>query len=283
MSVDRDWPQRQFSSFHELGPIRWHVQQRGAGTNLLLLHGTGAASGSWMGITELLETEFHMLAPDLPGHGLSSMVDNHESSLPGYAGLLSALLTHLQFNPEVVVGHSAGAAILAWMCLEGLIAPRLFISINGAFLPFGNSAAPVFSKAAKMLANSSLMPHVVAMHSLHRRSVERMLEQTGSRPSPAMTRQYRQLIASPKHVRGTLRMMANWNLRPLAARLGDIDTTTHIVVCDNDRTVPPAQGERVAAAIPRATLHRLPGLGHLGHEEAPGDVATLLRAIIADG
>jgi magnesium chelatase accessory protein len=47
-------------------------------------------------------------------------------------------------------------------------------------------------------------------------------------------------------------------------------------VGENDRTVPPSEAERVRAILPRAKLRRLPGLGHLAHEERPGKVAEML-------
>jgi pimeloyl-ACP methyl ester carboxylesterase len=48
---------------------------------------------------------------------------------------------------------------------------------------------------------------------------------------------------------------------------------------DNDRTVPLAHAERVAALIPHATLHRCPGEGHmLAFERAPEILAVLAKA-----
>jgi magnesium chelatase accessory protein len=41
------------------------------------------------------------------------------------------------------------------------------------------------------------------------------------------------------------------------------------LVCDKDSVVLPAQGEELARRVPQAQLHRIDGLGHLGHEEHP--------------
>jgi len=40
--------------------------------------------------------------------------------------------------------------------------------------------------------------------------------------------------------------------------------------------VPPAQAERVRARLPSARILRLPGLGHLAHEERPEALAALI-------
>ena len=123
-----DWPNRDASNFVEAAGIRWHVQQMGEGPSLLLIHGTGAATHSWRGLLPLLAQHFSVIAPDLPGHGFTQSPPSHRLSLPGMAADLGALLRKLEVRPEIAVGHSAGAAILARMCLAGRIAPRLLVA-----------------------------------------------------------------------------------------------------------------------------------------------------------
>ena len=56
-----------------------------------------------------------------------------------------------------------------------------------------------------------------------------------------------------------------------------IATGTHLLlVGDADRTVPPAQAAQIAPRLRDATLQRLPGLGHLAHEEQPAWFAERL-------
>ena len=114
-----DWPNRDSSSFVEAAGIRWHVQRMGEGPPLLLIHGTGAATHSWRGLLPLLAQHFSVIAPDLPGHGFTQSPPAHRLSLPGMAADIGALLRKLEVRPEIAVGHSAGAAILARMCLAG--------------------------------------------------------------------------------------------------------------------------------------------------------------------
>ena len=71
-------------------------------------------------------------------------------------------------------------------------------------------------------------------------------------------------------------MMANWDLVPLLRDLGKLPIPLALVVGSRDGTVSPAQAEEVVRILPTATIHTLPGLGHLAHEERPADVATLL-------
>ena len=109
-----------------------HVYEPGStGWTILLLHGTGAATHSWAGLAPLLAEHFRVVAPDLPGHGFTDPLPAGRLSLPGMAGAIRDLLRTLDLSPDLVVGHSAGAAILVRLCLDGL-APRLLVALNGA-------------------------------------------------------------------------------------------------------------------------------------------------------
>ena len=52
-----------------------------------------------------------------------------------------------------------------------------------------------------------------------------------------------------------------------------------LVACEGDLTVPPAVAERVKTRVPGAVLRRIPGLGHLGHEEDPALFAGLVLEV----
>jgi pimeloyl-ACP methyl ester carboxylesterase len=137
----RDWPNRAASRFVTAGRLRWHVQQQGQGPVLLLVHGTGASTHSWRELLPLLAADFTVVAPDLPGHGFTECPAPERLSLPGMAEAVRALLTTLGVAPAVVVGHSAGAAVLARLCIDGQLAPRCFVSAASATRPSPASRA----------------------------------------------------------------------------------------------------------------------------------------------
>jgi magnesium chelatase accessory protein len=271
-----DWPNRQASRFVEAAGIRWHVQRLGQGPVLLLVHGTGAATHSWRGLLPNLAPHFDVIAPDLPGHGFTPSPSPHRLSLPGMAADLAALLRRLDVAPEIVVGHSAGAAILARMCLDRKIAPRLLVSLNGAFLPFGGVAHHLFSPLAKLLVLNPMMPRLFAWQASHAGAVERLIRNTGSILDPRGIALYRKLVRSPAHVAAALRMMANWQLEPLVRDLPSLKTRLLLVAADNDRSIPPDVARQVRELVPDAVIERMAGLGHLAHEEQPQRTADLI-------
>ena len=276
-----DWPNRGASEFIEAAGIRWHVQHMGQGAPLLLIHGMGAATNSWRALAPLLAENFSVTALDLPGHGFTQTPPSHRLSLPGMASDIAQLLRVMNIQPDIAVGHSAGAAILARMCLDRTIAPRVLVSLNGAFLPFGGAAASFFSPLAKFLVLNPFVPRVFAWQASDPAAVERLIAGTGSRIDQADIAQYGKLVRSPSHVAAALRMMANWRLEPLVRELPKLTTRLVLVAADNDRTISPRVAQRVRDLVPGAIVKTLHGLGHLAHEERPDLVEHIIMSCAA--
>jgi magnesium chelatase accessory protein len=279
----RDWPNREHSRFVEAGGLRWHVQRAGHGPVLLLIHGTGAGTHSWRSLLPLLAREFDVVAPDLPGHAFTQAPPTAGYALPAMAVAVGALLRALGAAPAVVVGHSAGAAIGARLCLDGHATPRALVSLNGAWLPFGGMAGPWFSAAARVMAALPLLPRVFAWGAADPARVRHLVEQTGSRIDDTGLALYGRLIRHAGHADAGLQMMARWDLVPLQRDLPRLQPALTLVVGEGDLAVPPSQAERVHALLPHSTLTRLPGLGHMAHEEAPEQVAALIIAAARRG
>jgi magnesium chelatase accessory protein len=279
------WPHHGSSRFVEAAGLRWHVQQMGPGGDAptaLLIHGTGAATHSWRGLMPLLAGRFNVVAPDLPGHGFTGPAPDRQMSLPGMAQALAALLAALNVAPRLVVGHSAGAAIGARLCLDGSIAPDLpLVSLNGALLPLGGLPGLLFPPAAKLMAVLPWVPQIFSWRAADAASVQRLIEGTGSALDTTGAELYGRLLRNPAHCAGALAMMAHWNLRPLERDFPRLRAPLTLVVGANDRAVPPAQARRVAALVPQARLVTLAGLGHLAHEEQPEVVAAVVRDAMA--
>jgi magnesium chelatase accessory protein len=274
----RDWPNRASSRFVAAAGLRWHVQVMGAGPVMLLVHGTGAATHSWRDLAPRLARHFTVVAPDLPGHGFTEAPHEARMSMPGMAESVVALVRALSLAPQWVVGHSAGAAILARACLDDALRPRALISLNGALLPLGGMRSPALAPLARAFVTGSVLPRLFAWRAADRAVTERILNESGSRLDPAGVELYRRLASRPAHVAAALTMMAMWDPRPLARDLPRLGPPLVLVTGERDGMIPPREAEKVQALLPRAELRRLPGLGHLAHEEAPAVVAELILA-----
>ena len=278
----RDWPNREHSRFVRACGFGWHVQMMGDGPVLLLLHGTAASTHSFRALMPLLAQRFTVVAPDLPGHGLTETPASSRLSLPGMATALRALLQVMDIAPTVVAGHSAGAAVALRMVLDRTITPSAAIGLNAALLPLSGVPGQIFSPLAKLVAGLPLLPGLFAWRARQQGVVEKLLQDTGSRIDPAGVALYTKLMTDSRHTAAALSMMAQWDLKPLIADLPRLDTPLLLVVGANDRAVPPAQSNKVARRVRGARVHTMPGLGHLAHEEDPAGTAALIGSFASE-
>lgn len=256
-------------------PHDWHVRIAGHGPDVLLLHGAGGSGASWERLMPLLPG-FRLIAPDLPGQG-QTRPGAPRFGLPEMASDLAALARHAGWAPRIVLGHSAGAAIA--LELAGLLdaRPRAVVGVNAALSPFQGVAGWLFPRLARAMTLSPFMSHMVARMAGAPPRIARLIGSTGSTADPGMTRAYHALMSDPRHVAGTLRMLAALDLAPLLARLDRIDLPVLLLAGSKDRAVLPAVSHRSARRLPEAACIDLPGLGHLAHEEAPEAVAEILH------
>ena len=281
LAWDRDggrWPNRDASDFVRVGDIAWHVQRMGEGPPLVLAHGMGASTHSWRDVMPALAERFTVIAVDLPGHAFTSRPPSSRLSLAGMSSDLGALLERLDVRPGLVVGHSAGAAILCRMALDGRIAPQGIVSLNGALLAFRGAAGQIFSPLAKLLASNSLTARFLVATLSGRPSIERLIAEQGSTLDRRGIDLYHRLVQSPVHVGTALSMMANWDLDGLERDLPRLRVPLLQIVGGNDRSIPPAAAYRVRSMVPGSRVDERRGLGHLAHEEQPRDIADRILA-----
>lgn len=249
---------------------------------MLLVHGTGSSTHSWRDVMPILAQHYTVLAVDLPGHGFSDSAPSARMSIVGMSEYLATLLRSIDADVSYCVGHSAGAVILCRMALDGLIAPRVVISENGAFMPWVGAAGALFAPIARLMAKGSLVPRLLSWSAGNPANVARMIAGTGSHLDAEGIEFYTRLVREPRHVAGALAMMANWDLLGLERALPNLKTPLALIVAECDRAVPPRQADWVKQRVPGAEIHRLAGLGHLAHEEDPRllahEIAVICRA-----
>ncbi|NVE94990.1 alpha/beta fold hydrolase BchO [Altererythrobacter lutimaris] len=282
----RNWPHREASRFVEVSGLRWHIQQMGSAKSdypkLLLLHGTGASVHSWHGLMPLLAERFEVFAPDLPGHAFTAGKPRGGLTLAGIVSALSDLLEQERFEPDMVVGHSAGAAIaLEWALRHSGDIP--LVGLNPAIMPFRGPAAQVFPAMAKLLLVNPFAPRIFARMAQVPGEAARFLQRaTGSRTDPVSEACYATLFGNHRHARGALEMMANWDLDALKTRLSKVTNPTLLIHSSKDKAIPLASVEAAQRLLPDARLELINGAGHLAHEQQPGTIAALIAGFAAE-
>jgi magnesium chelatase accessory protein len=255
--------------------LNWHVVEMGQGPSIFLVHGTAASTHSWRDVMPVLAEKYHVIAVDLPGHGTTKALSSDDYSLPRMAAGLSALLREMKVTPEIVVGHSAGSAILAHACAKKTMTPDMFISFNGAFYPFAGVAGSLFSPIAKFMAVNPLLPRFLSTMAT-RATVEKLLRDTGSDISADGVDHYFNLFKQSSHVAAALGMMASWDLRGMDGYLVRLGCQCIFAAGEKDKAVPPETADRAAARCRNSKVVRIAQYGHLLHEEAPELAARII-------
>lgn len=272
--IPADWPHRAASDQVSAGGVSWHVQRVGSGPQILLVHGTGASTHSFRHVATALADAFEVVMVDLPGHGFTGTMVTPE--LPLVSRALGALLRQIEVSPVAAAGHSAGAAVILRMVLDGHMDAKALVGLCPALMPYGGAADGLASKAVKLALINPLTPRLFSLRANPRR-VGRLLEKTGSPLDAEGVALYTALLKRPAHVAGALRLMASWKLRPLLDDLGRLDAQVTLVSGAKDRATPTGDVEASARHISGAKTIRLEGLGHLAHEEDPAAAAQIIR------
>ena len=93
--------------------LRLHVADwgNGAAPPLILLHGGNDHARSWDDVARRLRDRFHVVAPDLRGHGDSDWSPDGNYSVLAHVIDLAELIRHLGGGPIPIVAHSFGARV----------------------------------------------------------------------------------------------------------------------------------------------------------------------------
>ena len=79
---------------------------------LVLVHGGRDHARSWDLVAERLSPHYHVVAPDLRGHGDSAWAIGSQYSMPDYVLDLAQLLGHFDTPRVTLVGHSLGGGVV---------------------------------------------------------------------------------------------------------------------------------------------------------------------------
>ena len=83
----------------------------GKGPAVILIHGLGLRSESWIEQIKILKRNYTIYSLDLPGHGQSKFLSKKKLTLKAFCSEITKFIKLLNIYKPIMVGHSLGALI----------------------------------------------------------------------------------------------------------------------------------------------------------------------------
>jgi pimeloyl-ACP methyl ester carboxylesterase len=253
----------------------------GEGPVLLLVHGMAGTCENWRSVIEPLARHHTVIAPDLPGHGLSAGGPG-DYSLGNLAAGLRDLLLVLGHERATIVGHSLGGGIAMQFSYQfPEMVERLVLVSSGGL---GLEVSPVLRAAALPGAELFIAATAATGQKLGG-AIGRGLSKVGIKPVADVAEVARGFgsLAEPDRRRAflaTLRSVIGTEGQRVSAAdrfyLAE-EVPVLIVWGARDPIIPASHGEDAHRALPGSRLEIFDGVGHLPQVEQPGRFIAVLE------
>ncbi|MEX2480282.1 MAG: alpha/beta hydrolase [Gammaproteobacteria bacterium] len=243
----------------------------GQGEPLLLLHGFAANKDHWTMIAPYLTRHFHVYAPDLPGFGDASRLDDAGYGLDTQLERIASLADALGLDSFHVGGNSMGGYLAA------MFAARYPDRVRSLWLlaPAGVMASEP-SEVLKLIeaGDNPLITNTLA-------DFERLAALCFSRQPPMPAQFKRALLARARaEAPFNAKIFDELFAEPVAleSRVEGLATRTLLVWGDEDRIVHPSGIDVLAGLLPNGQARLMKRMGHVPMLERPAETAAdLLR------
>ena len=269
--------------YAQISGLRTHFFEAGDAQRpaVVLLHGLGNAASSWKRNVDALGQAFHVIAPDLPGHGWSDK-PRLKDPLASGTRFLAALLDHFGIAKAHLVGSSMGGIIAIQFAMAPPPRVERLVLVDSAGL--GRDMAP-FLRALTV----PLLDRLVVRYS--RRSVEAFLDfviYNKSAITPELVQDMTDARMQPGARDFWLRTL-RWGASVFGLRrrviLIDSLSQLHVPVLllwgDHDRVLPPRLAHQAVPRLPGAQLHVFHDCGHWPHVEYPDEFNRLVMGFLS--
>lgn len=251
----------------------------GNGPVVLCLHASVADRRSWDGMAAALHDEARVVAPDRRNFGVTSFDPAESFSQVDDA---VAVLDALDVERAFVVGNSMGGQLALSLALEqpARVAGLVLIGSGATGAPWPPDPPPdpeIMALDEGYDAAEEAGDHDLAIRLGAHLWLDGCLADEG-RVGGELRDLYEDMnrvaYAHPAAT-GATAQPEQW------PRLGEITVPTAVVFGSLDLPYLQQWSQQMAQIIPNATYHELEGLGHLPAMEQPGEVADIVRDVIA--
>ncbi|WP_247512569.1 alpha/beta hydrolase [Bradyrhizobium sp. 157] len=270
--------------FLEVGGVRLHYVERGAGAPLVLLHGNGSMIQDFeaSGLIDLAAKKYRVIVFDRPGFGHSDRPRNVVWTPAAQAELINSAFQRLGVSHAIVLGHSWGASVAVALALKYPRLVRGLVLASGYYNPTLRPDVLALSAPALPLVGD-ILRHTISPIVSRVMWPFLMTKIFGPRSVPSKFEGFpKEMALRPSQIRASaaesaLMIPDAFHFREEYANL---KMPVVIVAGDGDRLVDiDAQSTRLHRDVAQSSFHRLPGTGHMIHHTATGVVMSAIEEV----
>jgi len=239
---------------------------------LVLVHGVGSYCEAWDGVIARLSDAFRILSFDLRGHGRSARIKGRYE-IDDFTGDVLALADHAGFDRFDLAGFSLGGLIAQRLALTHPERLRRLVLLSTVSGRTDEERERVLARLAALKAGDR--------GSHYDASLSRWLTEDFQARNPELVAELRRRNAEndPDCYASAYRVLAETDFGGL---IDQIRQPTLIATGEHDQGSNPRMSRYMHERIRGSRLHILPGLRHSLLNEAPDQVAALMRGFLTE-
>lgn len=252
--------------------IRWG-QIGTTGPSLVMVHGTPFSSHVWRRIAPLFAQHYRVFYYDLLGYGQSAKNPGQDVSLGVQNTLLAALLKHVGLERPHMLAHDfGGATTLRAHLLDGCQYASLSLIDPVAIAPWGSPLIQHVRRHESAFSDAPAYIHEAIVRAYIQGAAHQLLP---AEVLQAYVTPWTGEIGQAAFYRQIAQMDQRYT-DEIEQRLAQVRCPVMLLWGEEDRWIPPTQGDALASRFADVTYCRIPHAGHLVQEDAPEAIVSHL-------
>jgi pimeloyl-ACP methyl ester carboxylesterase len=250
------------------GDVRIAYESHGSGPPVILNHSFLCSGAMWAPQVPALAARHRVINIDLRGHGASGPV-HRPCNIYDLVDDTLAVMDHAGVDRAVWGGLSIGGmiALRAALTVPDRVAALILVDTDGG--------AETMWRRIKLMGLGGAV-QAFGMRPALPEIGRSMFGATTRRTQRTLVKEWKRRFASVDvpsivQIAGALRQRDD-----VVSRLSSVKVPALVLVGAEDVALPPPRSRRIATALPQATLHEIPGVGHLVSLEHPEAVTTAM-------
>jgi pimeloyl-ACP methyl ester carboxylesterase len=264
-----------------VSPIKLHIDEKGSGKPMILLHGFGTNSYSFHSIIEPLSKRYRVYNIDLKGFGSSPKPDDGRYSVYDQATLVLNFIKEHNLKDITLIGHSYGGGVALTLSLMDEKNIDKMVLIDAAaykqYIPtlMNKLKFPLFGPLAFYFLPSSYEIEEGYKYTFYdkKKIKETMIKK--------LSRSLDKNKAKSAYLSALDDLIPD-DIDEISKRYKTIKIPTLIIWGEDDISIDVYNAYRLNHIFPNSKLKVFPHVGHIPHEESPQKVIKEIRKFMIE-